>query len=735
MMKQRDFVRQKDSRQCGVAALAMICRIFGKKYSLDFLSKICVASSEGVSMLAIKNAAAALGLESRSYKFEIEELKRQKLPAILYWDQNHFVVLYKVSKTGDSFYIADPAKGRFNISLKQFETHWINGECKNNGNGFAMFFNPTPKFGSIKETKESKRNDIKFLLGYLKEYKRFFIQIVSGLVLGCILQLIFPFLTQSIVDVGIKNSNIKFIWLVLLGEFCIIIGSTATDFIRRWLLLHVSVRINISLVSDFFIKLLKLPMSFFDTKISGDLLQRIDDHSRIQSFLTGQVLNLLYSCLSLIVFGFVLFLYDKIIFLTFLLASVVYGCWVVRFLSKRKIIDYELFDRRAKNHSLTWQFITYIQEIKLQGCGKRRRWEWEDTQAELFETQIKSLSLEQTQEAGGIFINELKNIIITVLSAMSVINGDITLGGMLAIQYIVGQINSPMYQLVSLIYSFQDVKISFERINEIHTRSDKRCNKVLSTSYENSNSEGLIFRNASFKYDPNSLNYNVSDISFNIPAGRITAIVGSSGSGKSTLIKLMLGYYPLNCGDFLLDGKNIQEYDMDWWRNKCGVVMQDGAIFSESIKRNIAVDDGEIDMERVVIAAEIACIHDYIISLPMGYETKIGKDGRGISLGQKQRILIARAVYKNPDYIFLDEATNSLDTLNENNIVANLAGFYKDRTVIIVAHRLSTIKNADNIIVLDQGRISETGNHESLIKKKGIYYNLIRNQLELDNSD
>ncbi|WP_289691634.1 peptidase domain-containing ABC transporter, partial [Bacteroides acidifaciens] len=528
-----------------------------------------------------------------------------------------------------------------------------------------------------------------------------------------------------------KNNDIGFIWLVLLGELMIVTGKTATDFVRRWLLLHISMRINISLVSDFFIKLLKLPMSFFDTKLMGDLLQRISDHSRIQSFLTNQALGVLFLSFSFIILGIVLFIYDKLIFCVLILGSIIYGLWISIFLKKRKILDYELFEQQAKNQNRTYQFITSMQEIKLQDCEQRRRWEWEDTQADLFVIQMKALKLQQTQEAGSIFINEVKNIIITVLAATAVINGHMTLGAMLAVQYIIGQLNSPIDQFMSLIYSFQDVKISLERINEIHDGKNEESNGDQVRNFKGEKT--LSIDKVDFKYNPHALSNTLEGISFNIPRGKVTAIVGASGSGKTTLIKLMLGYYPVMSGKITIAGRNINEYNLKWWRRHCGVVLQDGVIFSESIARNIAVDDGDIDTERLEQAARIANIHDYVMSLPLKYNTLIGQDGVGLSQGQKQRILIARAVYKNPDFIFLDEATNALDAKNERAIVENLDDFYKGRTVVVVAHRLSTVKNADQIIVLDGGRVVETGNHTSLIDKKGAYYNLVKNQLELGN--
>ena len=598
-----------------------------------------------------------------------------------------------------------------------------------------MFLETTPAFFAYKMQNEEnikEKRSFRFLLGYVKKYRKYFGQIILGLVVGSLLQLVLPFLTQSIVDVGIKNQDIGFVWLILLGQLMLTISRTAIDFIRRWLLLHISLRINISLLSDFFIKLLKLPMSFFDTKLMGDLMQRMSDHSRVNKFLTQQTLNITFAMFTFVVFSVVLFLYDKFVFAIFLLGSVLYGAWMTLFLRRRKVLDYELFEQQAINNNKTYEFITSMQEIKLQDCEQRRRWEWEDTQADLFGVQMKSLKLQQMQEAGCIFINETKNTIITVIAATAVIHGDMTLGMMLAIQYIIGQLNTPVDQLMNFFYSLQDVKISLERINEIHQMDDESGKEGLQTSIEDK-SEGIDIKNIMFKYDPHALRKTIDDVGIHIPQGKVTAIVGASGSGKTTLIRLMLGYYSVLEGQINIGNTNINKLNKKWWRRQCGVVMQDGVIFSESIARNIAVDDGDIDKERLLKAAEIACIKDYVMALPLKFNTKIGRDGVGLSQGQKQRILIARAVYKNPDYIFLDEATNSLDANNERSIVENLDKFYKGKTVVIVAHRLSTVKNADQIVVIDHGKVVEVGNHESLTAKRGAYYNLVKNQLELGN--
>lgn len=724
-------VRQLDSMQCGVASLAMICNYYGKNLSIKALSAICPANSDGISLLALKSTAEQLGLETLAGRLHINDLIKSNGPFILYWNQNHFVVLHKISHNGKRFHIADPGKGNIVYDIDDFLKHWIGSDAEDNPKGIAMYLEPTDKFRFIKENQINNNHSLRFLFSYIKRYSKYLLLIILGLVIGSIFQLTMPFLTQGIVDLGVKNNDIGLIWLILLGELMIVLGRTATDFIRRWILLHISMRINISLVSDFFIKLLKLPMSFFDTKLMGDLMQRISDHGRVQDFLTGQVLGLVFIFFNFIVFGIVLYVYNPLIFIVFAIGSVMYGIWIALFLHRRKVLDYELFEQQAKNQNKTYQFITSMQEIKLQDCEQRRRWEWEDIQAELFSIRMKSLNLKQTQEAGSIFINEIKNVIITVLAATEVINGQMTLGSMLAVQYIIGQLNSPVAQLMSFIYSFQDVKISLERINEIHEETDEETKADQIVMFESVKT--IKFKNVDFKYDKHSLKKTLNDISFDIAEGKVTAIVGASGSGKTTLIKLMLGYYKVLSGAITIAMRNINEYNIKWWRQQCGVVMQDGVIFSESIAHNIAVSDKGIDFKQLEYAARVANIHDYIMTLPLKYNTIIGHDGVGLSQGQKQRILIARAVYKNPRFIFLDEATNALDAKNERAIVENLNKFYQGRTVVVVAHRLSTVKNADKIIVLDNGKVVEIGNHVSLIKKKGVYYNLVKNQLELGN--
>lgn len=721
---------QHDSMQCGIACLQMICKHFGREYSLDFLSKLCFATNEGVSLLGIDDAANKLGLKTLCVKASMDELDKISLPAILHWNQKHFVVLYKIKK-GRKYYIADPGKGLTAYTNEEMREYWLSTNSK----GVAMMLEPTPHFYDTKNASgvgEKEIHSFRFLYGYVRRYYKYFGMIAIGLALGSIIQLVLPFLTQAIVDKGIKHQDLNIILLILFGQLMLTISRTFIDFLRRWILLRISMKINISLISDFFIKLLKLPMSYFDTKLLGDLMQRMNDHGRVNNFLTQNVLNIVFSLLTLIVFSVVLVIYDKFVFLVFLIGSMLYGGWIALFLKRRKVIDYELFEQQAINNNRTYEFITSMQEIKLQDCEQRKRQEWEHIQKDLFKIQQKSLRLQQQEEAGGIFINELKNIAITVMSAAAVIEGNMTLGMMLAVQYIIGQLCSPVEQLMFFFYSIQDVKISLERINEIHSMEDENGKAGLLTSIKQK-SKGINIQNVIFKYNPHVLTKTIDHVDIQIPQGKVTAIVGASGSGKTTLIKLILGYYSVIEGRICIGSTNINDVNKQWWRRQCGVVMQDGVIFSESIARNIAVDDAEIDQVRLLEAAKISCIFDYVMGLPLKFDTKIGRDGIGLSQGQKQRILIARAVYKNPEYIFLDEATNSLDANNERKIVENLDRFYKGKTVVIVAHRLSTVKNADQIVVIDHGKVVETGTHDTLTLKRGAYFQLVKNQLELGN--
>lgn len=730
------YEKQPDSVDCGPSSLKMISKYYKKEVSLDFLRNICHTVRAGVSLLSISKAAEHIGFKTICGIVTFDDfINKALLPCIVHWDQEHFVVVYKIKPKGTfrrrtEIYVADPAFGLVSYNEDDFKKYWISTKSEDQNKGIVLLLEPGNDFHTQKGEQNEKKG-FNFLFSYLLRYKKYFGQLIIGLLLGIVFQLIFPFLTQSIVDVGIRNKNIGFIYLVLLAQLILVISRMSVFFIRRWILLHISTRINISLISDFFIKLMKLPMSFFDTKHTGDILQRIDDHERIERFLTVRSLETIFSFFTLVVLGTVLWIYSLKIFIVFLIGSIMYSGWILLFLRKRRELDYRKFEIKAINQSKTYQFIQGIQEIKLQNYEKKKRWEWEDIQADFFKVNILSLSLDQKQEAGNIIINESKNIIITILAALSVINNEMTLGMMLATQYIIGQLTLPIDQAIQLIHDLQDTKISLERINEIHQKEDENENKQdIHTQLIDNN---IKLKGLTFQYEGPLSKKVLNNINVTIPQGKVTAIVGASGSGKTTLIKLLLLYYKPIEGIIEVSNMNLQSFNTIWWRSQCGAVMQDGFIFSESIANNIAASDEVIDKGKLLISAKIAKIHDFIMELPLKYNTIIGNEGQNLSQGQKQRVLIARAVYKNPDFLFFDEATNALDANNEKAIVENLQEFYKGKTVIIVAHRLSTVKNANQILVLNNGKIVEVGNHQELTKKKGHYYNLVKNQLELGN--
>lgn len=716
---------------CGPACLQMIARFNSKHYKLSDLRKWCHLDREGVSLKGIATGAERIGFRTLAVKIpftgssRLPSLRNAPLPIILHWNQNHFVVAYKMNKR--YVWIADPGKGKIKVDKKTFLRSWVQDEDQ----GVALLLEKSNTFENIQQELTNNSIGFSFLNSYIKPYYKLMGQVGLGLLLGALLSLVFPFLTQSIVDVGIQNQNIGFVYLVLAGQLFLFLSQTVVRFIQNWILLHIGTRMNVALISDFLAKLMKLPLGYFDAKMTGDLLQRIGDHRRIESFLTQSTMSVLFSVFNLLVFSIVLLIYSIPIFLVFFASSVLYFGWIAFFLKKRREIDYRAFQQYSQNQDVQIEIIQGMQEIKLQGSQLKRRWKWAEIQARLFRVQISGLALGQYQEAGALFINQLKDLIITVLAASAVISGELTLGMMLAIQYIIGQLNAPLQQLVSFVRSAQDAKISLERLGEIHLEKEELSDTSITPKREELKGD-LRLEKLSFRY--NKLNdWVLEDLSLTIAQGKITAIVGASGSGKTSLLKLLLGFYHTEKGYIRANGFQLTDLDLDFWRRQCGVVMQDGFIFSDSIANNIAECDDTIDHKRLLNAIKVANIEEYISNLPLGLQTTIGAKGNGLSQGQKQRILIARAVYKDPQFLFFDEATNALDANNERIIVDRLNNFFEGRTVVVVAHRLSTVQHADQIVVLDKGRIVEHGTHQRLIQKKGTYYTLVKNQLELGN--
>lgn len=740
------FYQQIDVKDCGPTCIKIVAKHYGKSLQIQQLRQLSETTREGSSLLGLSEAAEKVGFHTLGVQVSLEGLIEAELPCILHWNNNHFVVFYKIKyhknifsflKKGEkkikSILISDPAHGLLSYTKEEFLQHWIGSHATDKtAEGIVLLLEPTPKFYTEELEEEEKLEfNFSFISKYVFRYKRFIVQLIIGLLAGSLLQLVTPFLTQSVVDVGIQNQDIHFVYLILIAQLFLFFGKTSLEIIRSWILLHLSTRINISLISDFFIKLMNLPISFFDVKMTGDILQRINDHQRIERILTTSSLNILFSLANLVIFGLVLIYYSFQIFSIFLVGSLFYFVWVLFFFKKRKELDYKRFSQISEEQSKVIELINGMQEIKLHNAERQMRWGWEYQQARLFKISIKSLTLEQTQSVGSSFINELKNILITILAAKLVIDGEITLGMMMAITYIVGQLNGPIIQLINFMRDAQDAKISLDRLGEIHNKEDEepahvqKINQIPTTS-------DLKLKGISFRYT-GSIDPVIKNLSMSIPAHKITAIVGTSGSGKTTLMKLLLKFYEVHQGDIYIGSHKLTNIAQKAWRGQCGTVMQEGYIFNDTIAKNIAVGSDFIDDQQLHRAIHIANIKSYIEQLPLGIHTKIGMEGVGLSTGQKQRLLIARAVYKNPNFLFFDEATSALDANNEKIIMENLYDFFVDKTVLVIAHRLSTVKNADQIVVLEEGQIVETGNHESLIAQKGNYYHLIKNQLELGN--
>lgn len=720
--------RQLEQMDCGPTCLRMIAKYYGRHYSLETLRGYSFITREGVSLMGISEAALRIGLRTQGTRLAFDQLNEEvPLPCILHWNQNHFVVLppqdLKRNIRNNKILVVDPAHGQIKVSNDTFLKAWATTSDKS---GIALLMEPAPSFYASEDEKTGQHG-LGFLFRYLRPYRRFIVQLILGLLAGSILSLIAPFLTQGLVDYGINQQNVNFVYLILAAQLSLFLGNTAIEIIRGWIILHVSTRVNISIISDFLVKLMKLPIRFFDTRVAGDINQRILDQSKIEQFLSVTTLNTLFSLVTLVVFSIVLSIYGLSIFLIFILGSALSVGWIVAFLKKRRELDYARFQRMTDNQNSLFEIIMGLQEIKLTGSETTHRWKWEHIQSRLFRIRIRGLALAQYQSIGSSVFTQLKNILVTFVAAREVMRGNMTLGMMLSVSYIIGQMNSPVEQLLSFLLIAQDARISVDRLSEIHEREDEEKDGQLMPDFD---LRGLTLKDVSFQYGGPDSPMVLDGINLTIPCGKTTAIVGASGSGKTTLMKVLLKYYEPVRGQVCLGSTDINLISPKWWWQQCGVVQSDGYVFSNTIERNICVQE-PTDNNKLLSAIRISNIEPFINSLPLGVLTKIGNIGKGISSGQKQRILIARAIYKEPRFLFLDEATSTLDANNERIIIENLDNFFVGRTVVVIAHRLSTVKHADQIVVMENGRIVETGTHQALTNLKGKYYELVKNQLEL----
>lgn len=716
------------AKDCGPASLKIIAQYYNKTIPIETLRSLSETNRIGTNLENLGNASEGIGFRSLGVKLSLTELDEAPLPCILHWDKAHYIVLYKISK--GMYYISDPALGLCKYNEKEFLNHWIGiNKTRDTKEGIALLLEVTPKLYSNDFKKESNKINFILLKNYFKSYKPFINQLVLGLIIGSLIQLIFPLLTQSIIDVGIVNNDIDFIYIIFYALFAFLIGRITVDILRGWILLHLGNRVRISLISEFIIKLMGLPISYFDTKLTGDILQRIDDNERIRLLLTTSALELVFSVFNILIFSIVLAIYNLNIFFIYIIGTIIYFVWFSLFLKKRARLDYEFFSNKSKDKNQIMELVNGMQEIKLNNAEQIKRWKWEQIQVKLFKTEVKSLIVSQYQHKGTEFINELKNIILIIFSATLVLDGKITLGMMVGVMYIIGQLNSPLSLILLFLKDLQDAIISFKRLNEVNQLESEHNIK----SFDLSNlkdDDDIYIKNLYFKY-PGANSYALKDINITIPHNRKTAIVGKSGSGKTTLMKLILKFYLPTSGTIKVNNLNLKNISQRYWRDQCGVVLQDGFLFNDTVINNISLSESIINKEKLTMAVEVANIKSFIEDLPLDYNTIIGPKAYGISGGEKQRILIARAIYKDPSILMFDEATASLDTENEKIIGENLSKLFSTKTSLIIAHRLSTVKDADQIIVMSEGRIAEIGKHNELIHLKGYYYNLVKNQLDL----